>query len=114
MPCLKCGRDISEGQVFCKSCSAVMEQYPVKPGTPVTIPVRPRREVRIIRQVKPEEQIALLQRKLRRLRIFAGVLLTALALCVGLVVFQFVTRETGPSIGQNYTSVTGPATQGGR
>ena len=38
MSCLKCGQEVSAGQVFCDSCLADMEQYPVKPGTPVIIP----------------------------------------------------------------------------
>ena len=38
MYCLKCGKDSKE--VFCEECRQTMEQYPVKPGTPVSIPDR--------------------------------------------------------------------------
>ena len=35
MSCMKCGKEVSEDQVFCPECLAEMERYPVKPGTPV-------------------------------------------------------------------------------
>jgi len=38
MSCLKCGQEVSAGQIFCDSCLADMEKHPVKPGTPVIIP----------------------------------------------------------------------------
>ena len=31
MNCLKCGREIEEGQVFCNDCLVQMAKYPVKP-----------------------------------------------------------------------------------
>lgn len=40
MSCLKCGQEVSPGQVFCDSCLADMARHPVKPGTPVNIPKR--------------------------------------------------------------------------
>ena len=41
MNCMKCGREIALGQVFCKDCLADMAQYPIKPGTPVQLPTQP-------------------------------------------------------------------------
>lgn len=38
MNCLKCGREIEEGQVFCNDCLVQMAKYPVKPGTAVQLP----------------------------------------------------------------------------
>lgn len=40
MNCMKCGREIPEGQVFCQACTDVMAQYPVNPGTPIHLPTR--------------------------------------------------------------------------
>ena len=40
MSCMKCGKEVSEGQVFCEECLTEMERYPVKPGTPVLLPHR--------------------------------------------------------------------------
>ena len=37
---MKCGQNISSGQVFCDSCLADMEKNPVAPGTPIVIPNR--------------------------------------------------------------------------
>ena len=41
MNCMKCGREIEEGQVFCIDCLKDMEKYPVRPGTAVHLPKRP-------------------------------------------------------------------------
>ena len=38
MPCMKCGRKIKDRQVFCEECLAIMDTYPVKPGTPIQLP----------------------------------------------------------------------------
>lgn len=104
MNCLKCGRDTTDEHVFCDRCQAVMDRYPVKPGTTVHLPRRdnlkkptPRR-----RSVPPEEQIQSLKRNLRRSRIFATMLLIALALAGLLLLREFAGGET-PIIGQNYT-----------
>ena len=40
MNCMKCGRDIEEGQVFCGSCLTDMANYPVKPNTAIQLPHR--------------------------------------------------------------------------
>ncbi len=40
MGCLKCGRDLDEGQVFCRECLKFMENHPVQPGTAVLLPTR--------------------------------------------------------------------------
>lgn len=40
MSCIRCGRDTEDNQVFCVECLADMERHPVKPGTPIQLPVR--------------------------------------------------------------------------
>ena len=72
MSCMKCGKSVSEGQLFCEECLAEMEHYPVKPGTPVLLPHRetlvPQRKRRGNKRVrKPEEQIAALRSTIRLL-----------------------------------------------
>ncbi len=67
MACMKCGKEVSEGQVFCEECLAEMERYPIKPGTPVLLPQRisvtPQRKRRAGKRTrKPEEQVILLKR----------------------------------------------------
>lgn len=57
--CMKCGREIPLGQVFCKDCLEDMSTHPIKPGTPVVVPVHdtpvPQRRAPIRRVRKPEE-----------------------------------------------------------
>ena len=80
MSCMKCGKEVSEGQVFCEECLTEMERYPVKPGTPVLLPHReilaPQRKRRNIRRIrKPEEQLAALRSTLRLLCVILCLLL---------------------------------------
>ena len=49
MYCMKCGREIEDGQAFCGDCLAVMEKYPVKPGTAVILPKR-RRDLTVMKR----------------------------------------------------------------
>lgn len=65
MHCIRCGRELPLGQVFCKDCLADMNQHPVDPATPVILPPPPpvvsnRRPTRKAR--KPEEQLSRLRR----------------------------------------------------
>ena len=85
MQCMKCGRDLELGQVFCGECQADMEKYPVKPGTVVLLPryhrpyVQPKKTVK--RTVPPEEQIRKLK---KRSRILALLLAVSMTVAVGL------------------------------
>lgn len=70
MFCMKCGREIEEGQVFCVDCLRQMAKYPVKPGTAVLLPKRresvaARRPVSRRKTLTPEEQIRKLRKGLR-------------------------------------------------
>lgn len=38
MNCIRCGKETEENHVFCDECLKDMEQYPVKPGTPIVLP----------------------------------------------------------------------------
>lgn len=40
MYCLRCGKDTVENKIFCESCLASMEEYPVKQGQPILLPSR--------------------------------------------------------------------------
>lgn len=59
--CLKCGKEIPEKRVFCEECLDIMALHPVKPGTPVQLPVRPsqtavKRSSRR-KELSPEQQL---------------------------------------------------------
>ena len=109
MGCMKCGRDVEEGQVFCPVCLENMEKYPVKPGTPVHIPVRrqdpPVRRPARRRTLSPEEQLRKLRRRNRSLAILAALLLVASVL-LGTVAVRHFLEDKGYSPGQNYSPIT--------
>ena len=108
MNCMKCKREIALGQVFCKECLADMENYPVKPGTPVILPTQvstpaPRRSApRKIR--KPEEQITLLKRLLVIVTSLLVLVSRAFALTTALLVSKIDTEEAPSIPGQNYST----------
>ena len=107
MTCLKCGREIAAEQVFCDSCLAIMEESPVKPGTPVLLP-SPKRQAAAKKQnhrkrtVSPEEQVVHLRKVLRRMYLCVAALLLVLGMATALLVNELL-EEDAPAIGQNYT-----------
>ena len=112
MECLKCGREIPVGQVFCQDCLTEMEKYPVKPGTHVRIPKRqeaPAAKKQNFRQAQasPEVQV----KRLRiRLRIVTALLVLVLLLtgALGWLTWQYVLEQEGMLLpGQNYSSASG-------
>ena len=84
MNCLKCGREIDEGQVFCGDCLLDMQKYPVKPGAAVLLPPQAKEEPsqkgppRRRGKPTPDDQI-------RSLRIRVRGLAALLAVCVVLL-----------------------------
>ena len=111
MQCLKCGREIPVGQVFCQDCLTDMEKYPVKSGTPVRLPKR--QEAPVVKKqnhrrppAAPEVQVKRLK---LRLWILSLVLVAVLALA-GTAVWMLWSRiprkEVQPLPGQNYSSIT--------
>lgn len=117
MQCLKCGREIPVGDVFCGDCLTDMEHYPVKPGTPVQIPVRQetvaqKKQVSHRPAVPPEEQVKRLK---RRLRLVCGLLALVLALgcAAAWLGYRYIKENRSKYLpGQNYSSVTSTAPDG--
>ena len=107
MQCLRCGREIEEGQVFCFLCESVMVKHPVKPNTVVTIPERSARlrSTPVHKPQRQEDNADQLRRTILQLRLWVCMLMAALMLCVGVLTWQELTREDKPAIGQNYTSI---------
>lgn len=106
MGCLKCGRELSGAQVFCDSCLASMEKYPVKRDAPLRLPnrnvhapaKRPQKKKRVL---KPEEQVLQLQKVIRWMLIMMAITVTALTLTVGILLFQRTPAEES-NTGRNY------------
>ena len=106
MKCMKCSRDAEPGEVFCPQCLRSMAAAPVKPGTPVTIPKRPKRVAPAISKKQQQEEMeALLRKKIRRFQVLSAVLAVALCIAVGLLTWHFmVVDHDGFGIGQNYSA----------
>ena len=90
MACLKCGRETKE--VFCDECKKNNDQYPVKPGTPISIPDREayfaqKRANRPKRKASAEERNVRLVKIIRFLLILWGV--TAMALVAFILLWIF-------------------------
>lgn len=111
MNCLKCGREIPFGQVFCEDCQSEMARYPVKPDTVVQLPpqsIQPDRAKRVARRrpaLPPEEQE---KRTARRCRWLTAALIAALALAGALAFANCMLLEkmSGMSpLGKNYSTV---------
>lgn len=79
MHCIRCGRELTLGQVFCKDCQADMAQHPVDPATPVILPppkaVTNRRPSRKLR--KPEEQLSRLRRLIASMAVVFMIIMLA-------------------------------------
>lgn len=107
MGCLKCGRDVEDGAVFCLGCLREMEKYPVRPGTPVVLPSLERTAVKRTpkrRGISPEEQIRNLKKQIRTVTILW--IVTFLVMAVLAAVCWRVLPHPQPRPGQNYTAVT--------
>lgn len=115
MNCMRCGREIQDGQVFCPDCLTEMEKCPVKSDAPVRIPRRPDPALRrAVRRKSPpeEEQIRSLKKRVRVLRWL---------LAIAIVVIIFLTIPAVRNLledsiqflpGQNYSSATVPEAGG--
>ena len=108
MECLKCGRSIDPGQVFCESGLNGMEQHPVRPGTPITLPRRtaaPSKKAQSRRRAMTQEELTVIQRKTIK-RLWVALLCTLLCLAVSVVLLlHFASnQEIHNNIGQNYNT----------
>ena len=108
MNCLRCGRETTDQQVFCDQCLKRMESDPVKPGTPVYIPVRkaapePKKSRRHPKHARtPEEQLSALHRAVRRLWITVCVLVLLLGLSIASIQYLWTHKPPKFNIGQNF------------
>ena len=106
---MKCGKEIPEKQVFCDSCLAVMERFPVKPDTRVLLPNRPapvlsKKSPARKKALSPEERLAKAKKAIQWLSILLAATLFALFLSVTLLVDSMNTDQPDQAIGQNYNT----------
>lgn len=111
MNCIKCGREISEAQVFCPLCLKDMRNYPVKPGIAVQLPHHkdtpgPKKmHVKRRQPPTPEEQLIKIRKWLKRMIILWLITLILLAATIYPTV-EFFTGNSFLLPGQNYTTIT--------
>ena len=89
MYCMKCGREISEENVFCDSCLEDMSRYPIKPGTPIQLPAsapvteEKKKPLRPKKEVPPEQRLRQSRATVRLLALVLAVLVAAfVVLCL--------------------------------
>lgn len=107
MQCMKCGREIPAGDVFCQECLTDMEKYPVKPGTAVHIPSQSqlaRRQQERRPAMTPERKVEILTRRIWALS-WLLTLAAATIIAASALIFSLLQEtDDGPAIGQNYSS----------
>lgn len=112
MNCLKCGKDTAGEQVFCPDCLAVMDRYPVKPGTAIQLPQRElaeptKKQPSRKRGSKPEDVILQQKRLIRWLMALLVVLSLLLSFASGALIYLSTRSTQSVPTGQNYTTGTG-------
>ena len=109
MNCMKCGRETKGKQVFCEECLADMEKYPIEPGTPVQIPVRPDaqnyRPVSRRRKKSAEERLKRSRKAIAWLAGTVAVLVLVIALGACSLARMIAYRREQENIGKNYSTV---------
>ena len=112
MNCMKCGREIEAGQVFCEACLEEMEQYPVRPGVAIQLPNRggeaARKPAPRKRTPTPEEQVVQLKRWVRGLAVCLVMAILSLILAVVAASLVIDDLELKQLIGRNYSTVVTP------
>ena len=109
MHCMKCGREIEEGQVFCIECLKDMARYPVRPGTAVHLPKRPayspiRRTVPKRKTIPAEDMVKRQRRIIRRLS-WALVITSILAALMAYPTITHLLESEDFPIGQNFSVI---------
>ena len=109
MNCMKCGREIGEDQAFCAACLEVMEKYPVKHDVVVKLPNRQhlmqKKAAPHKRTRTPEEQIARLKRRSRRLTAVLCLMIVIAGVLAFLSIDVIKQLDVQRFIGQNYSTV---------
>ena len=106
MYCAKCGREIKENTVFCDKCLAVMERYPVRPGTSIQLPQRApsaaKKATPKKKKLSPEERVVRQRRTIRWLSAALACTILMLGLSIALLMDLLPEEEATVTIGQNY------------
>ena len=106
MNCMKCGKEIQDGQVFCQECLADMEKHPIPQDAHPQILQRPAKSTdKKAREVPMPVQLNRLRKLVRWLLGIIAVLLVAVATLTLLLVHSQKSGDSAAPIGRNYTTV---------
>ena len=112
MNCIKCGRELRGEQVFCRECQELMEQYPVKPGTPVQLPSHGSQQESKPKQFRIKKSLPL-EAQLRKQRVTIRLLiLTLIAVLLAFAATALLSlhllnqRDHQNRMGENYQVVS--------
>ena len=109
---MRCGVNTAEKEVFCSDCLASMEKYPVKPGTPVHIPMRgmapdAKKVSKKKRDLPPDEQISRLRSMIRMLTAGLMAALVVIMLLSGILLVSSLQDKSQTPSTRNYTATEG-------
>ena len=105
MNCMKCGREVDEGQVFCDDCLESMEQEPINMNTPVLIPAQPPMKSSPRRPVfKPEDELKWVRDLNKNLCLVVLLLSVTVLMLLGYVFNQEVLQAVD-ELGKNYNVI---------
>ena len=105
MYCMKCGREVEGGQVFCADCLVQMEQEPIPIRAAVKIPRQPLNNHKTRRPaIHYEEEVLRLEKANERLRIWV-ILLAMSAILLGMAVYYKEVVQAVEDVGKNYSIV---------
>lgn len=105
MNCMKCGREVDEGQVFCPKCLELMAQEPIKISVPVHIPQQPPK------RTTSRRPVIHLEEELHRFEVASDwmrIWIILLAMTSALLTMALYHREIGAvadELGKNYSTV---------
>lgn len=105
MNCMKCGKEIQDGQVFCTDCLEDMARYPVARDTYVQIPQRAAKPAeKKAKEVPLPDQIRGLKKWIHRLMAVIAILVIILAAAAMLLLQQSKQVRDSAPLGRNYTT----------
>ena len=106
MECLRCGRETDGNTAFCSACAQQMAKHPIKPGTPVLLPVRPASGEKAAarkRERTPSQTIAQLQQMIRWLTVIIALLSLLLCATAVFLLHTLDAQADSNRPGRNYT-----------
>ena len=105
MYCMKCGREVQDGQVFCPECLVQMEQEPVPIRASVKIPRQPPKSNKTRRPaIHYEEEVLRLERANEILRAWV-IMLAMSAVLLAMAAYHKEVTKAVEDLGKNYSIV---------